>query len=313
MERAPDPRSFLPAGPWRDAVEDVPPTVLVLGGFLTSPPFYRPLRARLLRLGAAAVVVANVWTFDWLLAPARGVGPIVGRSARALATASGIAARGASLGAPLLVVGHSAGGITARVLTAEQPFAGRRQGHAPQIGAIVTLGTPHHVATSRYAGRRMSAVAARFADLTVPGAAFAPYVAYVTVASRAIVGRADGVGRERVAWRLYQGLLHDPAATTIEGDGVVPVRSAMLDGARQIVLDDAVHGQAGGQPWYGSEPGLDRWWPAAVDAWRTALRTRAASAAADGDADGGGGASPPRWAAARTPRTAVAARAYGDT
>jgi len=280
MERAPDPRSFLPAGPWRDAVEDVPPTVLVLGGFLTSPPLYRPLRARLLRRGAAAVVVANIWTFDWLLAPARGVGPIVSRSARALATASGIAARGTSLGAPLLVVGHSAGGITARVLTAEKPFAGRRQSHAPQIGAIVTLGTPHHVATSRYAGRRISAVAARFAERTVPGAAFAPYVGYVTVASRAVVGRVDGVGRERVAWRLYQGLLHDPAATAIEGDGVVPLRSAMLDGARQIVLDDMLHSQAGGRPWYGSEPGLDIWWPAAVDAWRTALRARVGSAAA---------------------------------
>ncbi len=290
MGTGPDSRSFVPRGPWREALDTLPPTVLVLGGFLTSPPFYRPLRARLLRRGAAAVVVANVWTLDWLLAPARGIGPIVGRAARALAAASAVAARGPSLGAPLLIVGHSAGGIMARVLTAEQPFAGRRQSHAPQIGAIVTLGSPHHVATSRYVGRRVSAAAARFADRTVPGAAFAPFVGYVTVASRAIAGRTDGAGRERVAWRLYQSLLHDPAALTIEGDGVVPVRSAMLDGARQIVLDDVLHGHAGGQPWYGADAGLDRWWPDAVDAWRTALRARVAIAGSGTDADASAGA-----------------------
>src|SRR4051794_4182623 len=77
---------------WRDHVEDVAPTVLVLGGFLTSPPFYRPMRTRLLRRGAAAVVVANVWTLDWLVVGARGLGPIVGRAARAVATSSAVAA-----------------------------------------------------------------------------------------------------------------------------------------------------------------------------------------------------------------------------
>ena len=38
------------------------PTILVLGGFLTSPPAYRPFAARLLERGAADVVVGGVWT-----------------------------------------------------------------------------------------------------------------------------------------------------------------------------------------------------------------------------------------------------------
>jgi hypothetical protein len=257
-------------------VDDVAPTVVILGGFLTSPPFYRPMRSRLLRRGAAAVVVANIWTLDWFLAGARGLGPIVGRAARAIRTGSEVAATSpGSAGAPVLLVGHSAGGILARLVTAEEAFAGQRHGLAPDIGALVTLGSPHHVNPTRFAGRRVSEVAAQFADRVVPGAMFEPSVAYVTVASRAIVGRADGSGRARVGFRLYQGLLHDAGATTIEGDGVVPVRSALLEGARQIVLEDIVHGQAAGQPWYGSEPGLDLWWPQALDAWRGALRHRA--------------------------------------
>jgi hypothetical protein len=263
-------------GSWRDAVDEIPPTVLVLGGFLTSPPLYRPFRARLLRRGAAAVVVANVWTSDWLLAPIRGLGPIVGRAVRALAVAGDASRHGPSLGAPVLIVGHSAGGIVGRILTAETPFAGRRTGLAGQVGAIASLGSPHHVEASRYAGRRVGDVAAQFADRVVPGAAFAPCVGYVTVASRLVVGRRDGNGRERVAYRLYQGLQHEPGALTIEGDGVVPVRSALLDGARHVILDDVMHGQAAGRPWYGADAGLDHWWPEAVDAWREALTARAA-------------------------------------
>ena len=53
---------------WRDTPLKVPPTVLLIGGFLTSPPFYWPLRDRLLARGAAAVVTANMWTPDWLVA-----------------------------------------------------------------------------------------------------------------------------------------------------------------------------------------------------------------------------------------------------
>jgi hypothetical protein len=169
----------------------------------------------------------------------------------------------------------------ARLLTAEAAFAGRRHARSEAIGALVTLGSPHHVAPTQLAGRRIAAIAARFADEHVPGATFAPTVSYLTVASRAVLGRSDGGGRERVAFRLYQGLLHGAGGVPAEGDGVVPVRSALLDGARQIVLDDVLHGQAAGRPWYGADLGLDGWWNEAVAAWRAALRYRRAHLASD--------------------------------
>lgn len=262
---------------------DVRPTVLVLGGFITSPPLYAPFRQRLLRHGAAHVAIANVWTPDWILAARRGLGPVATRCARAALRASDVsAASPASRGAPLLVVGHSAGGVMARILTATEPFEGRRFAGAGRIGAIVTLGSPHLV-TGSGPRNEASSVASAFLAEHAPGAFFAPRVGYLTVASRRVIGRADGDGRSRTAYRLYQGLVPEPDAPSIEGDGLIPVRSALVEGTRQILLDDAIHGQGMGGPWYGSEVILGEWWPVALETWRGALEARRQESAPSGD------------------------------
>jgi hypothetical protein len=261
--------------PWIDAVlEGRPPlpTVLVLGGFLTAPPLYRSLVGRL-RTRAGAVVVAGVWTPDWLLAAGLGVGPILTRSGRALLEAAARAEE-ASLGAPVLVLGHSAGGITARLLTPPRPFRGRRLNASGRIGAIVTLGTPHVVDDADLLGHGLSVRATAFANREVPGACFAPRVGYLAVASRSVVGRSDGTPRERATWRVYRDLLGDRDVPLIEGDGLVPVRSALLPGVPSVVLDDAGHGPWPSREWYGSDRFLDRWWPLALEAWHGALRAR---------------------------------------
>jgi hypothetical protein len=265
---------------WVEAVlADRPPapTVLVLGGFLTSPPLYRPFVRRLMGRGVADVVVARVWTQDWLLAAARGLGPIVTRSGRALLIASD-RSEAASLGAPVLVIGHSAGGMSARLLTSPVPFAGRRLNASGRIGAIVTLGTPNVVSAAGVMGNRVGAKAAEFANREVPGPHFAPRVGYLAVASTAVTGRPDGSGAERRSWSTYQGLLADPTATEPVGDGLIPLRSALLPGAPSLVLADARHGQWPGRDWYGSDGPMDRWWPVALETWQVALRARAEAA-----------------------------------
>ena len=286
---------------WRLAVHEIEPTVLILGGYLTSPPLYLPLQRRLLERGAAHVVIAPVWLPDWLLATGRDLGPILTRSGRALLRAGDIAAGSPrSAGAPLLVVGHSAGGMTARLLTSPESYAGRRFGAARRIGAIVTLGTPHRVTPTGRAGGRLAEVAMAFADRVVPGPAFAPTTGYLAVASRSVLGQAEGDRRARVAYGLYRsihadamvagaaadglaadGLAADPASAItgpgIPGDGLVPVASALLPGVTAIVLDGIAHGQARHGPWYGSDEALDAWWPRAVEIWRDALLARVAA------------------------------------
>lgn len=260
---------------WLDHPDTVRPTVLLLGGFMTAPPMYLPFVGRLMDRGATGAVVANVWTPDWLIAGTKGIGPICSRSARALRAAVQLSAR-VSERAPLLVVGHSAGGLTARLLTSEEPIDGRRFGARRWIGAIVTLGTPHRLAGGQGIGRRIRDVAAATADSVVPGAAFAPEIGYLAVASRAIPGDPRGRPRERVAHLMYRSIVGRAAVPGIEGDALVPVVAAGLDGARQVVLGRAVHGVRG--PWYGSPDALDAWWPIALDAWRSALAYRAAAA-----------------------------------
>jgi hypothetical protein len=269
-----------PMRPWVEAVRagrTPRPVVLVLGGFITSPPIYRRFAARLRDHGAADVVVGSIWTPDWLLAARRGLGPIVTRSGRGLLGAS-TRSDEVALGAPILVIGHSAGGMSARLLTSPEPFAGRKLHASERIGAIVTLGTPH-VTGPQTSRQRAAAEAAEFANRVVPGPAFAPRTGYLAISSRRMTGRPDGTARERRAWGFYRALVADPetadATGEIVGDGLIPLECALLPGAPSIVFDDADHGQSIGTDWYGSERFLEQWWPEALDTWERALQARA--------------------------------------
>jgi triacylglycerol esterase/lipase EstA (alpha/beta hydrolase family) len=141
---------------WRDTdPADLSPVVLVAGGFLTMAGWYRPMAAALRARGAADVVIAPVFTPDWILSAVRGLGPVTTRVGRALLRAGEASAvHPASRGAPILYVGHSAGGIVGRLLTSPEPFEGRRLGASGRIAALVTLGTPHLVGdAARWGGR----------------------------------------------------------------------------------------------------------------------------------------------------------------
>jgi hypothetical protein len=72
---------------------------------------------------------------------------------------------------------------------------------------------------------------------------------------------------------LYEDVHPAPDQPVVAGDGLVPVASALLPGARHLVLDEAVHGP-GSPRWYGGHEQLDAWWPVALEVWRDALLAR---------------------------------------
>lgn len=248
------------------------PDVLIVGGFLTEPFQYGPLRDRLLRRGAASVTIANVHVLDWLASGLAGLGPLLVRTGLAIRQAH----RGAA-GRPLLVVGHSGGGILARLALSPVPFDGRKADVRDAVAALVTLGTPHGLAGADVRWRHPGVAAAAFLDgvpATGPGD---PRTGFVTVGSTAVV-EAPAAGAPilaRTANLPFRAVVGPMGLTG--GDGIVGADMAHLPGAVQLRLDDATHGTLGDR-WYGDDAIVERWWPVARTAWEHALGARASQA-----------------------------------
>jgi hypothetical protein len=100
----------------------------------------------------------------------------------------------------------------------------------------------------------------------LPGAIFARAdpdpVRYVAVAGAIDLaeqaGQASATAR-RLAPTAYRNSSGDPAD---RGDGLVPVASALLEGAEALVLEGVAHGGAFGPVWYGTPAVVERWWTA---------------------------------------------------
>jgi hypothetical protein len=243
------------------------PNVLIIGGFLTEARMYEPMRERLLDQGAGRVGITGIHLPDWAAMAFAGMGPLLLRGARAIREAR----RESS--SPLIVIGHSLGGIIARLAMSPDPHDGRQVGVKDDVGCLVTLGTPHTFAPRilrGHAGQR----AAEQLDRCCPGAFFAPWTSYLTVGSTAV--RPRGRAPVRPWLHLLNRVLRDLVGETpgVPHDGLVGSDRCHLDGARHIEFDDVLHGLFYG-PWYGDAEVLERWWPVAVEEWRSALAARA--------------------------------------
>ncbi len=230
------------------------------------PPNYWTLQRRLLRRGAERVDICQLWQPDWLLAGFLGMGSVMRRTGRAIAATYRAGGR-----RPIIVIGHSAGGIATRLAMSPAPFHGRKAGVAEAVGGLVTLGTPHGLTGLPNRYRHAGHEAAAFLERETPGAWFAPRTAYLTVGARNVSAKLSGRSG-RTYHDVFRVMLGDE--TELVGDGIVPVAAVHLEGAHQLTYDDVVHGMFGGQ-WYGDDRVIDRWWPTAVDLWHQALAARA--------------------------------------
>jgi hypothetical protein len=247
------------------------PHVVLLGGFLTEPFMYGPTRDRLLARGAASVTIAPVHVIDWLAAGVAGLGPLLVRSGHAIRRA-----HRRTGGRPLIVIGHSGGGVLARLAMAPEPFRGRRAAVADLVGCLVTLGTPHGLHRAPVGVRHPGVEATAFLERVTPGAFNAPRTATLTTGSTAVPPTAWDAAPltarlVNLPFRTVVGPIQAPG-----GDGIVGVDLAHLPGAHQLTFGDVLHGTFGA-PWYGDAEVMDRWWPVAVDLWHGALAARAKS------------------------------------
>jgi pimeloyl-ACP methyl ester carboxylesterase len=155
----------------------------------------------------------------------------------------------------VILVGHSAGGLLARLYVSDQPVWGQTYGGLEHVTAIITLGTPHSTLDRSGNGWYLTAAANRLA----PAATYAPRVSYHAVAGRLMKGDRHGTRLQRRAYRAYK---YFAGRGDVWGDGVIPVANAQLEGAQQVILDGIAHGRRTSADWYaGSQEIVRRWWP----------------------------------------------------
>jgi pimeloyl-ACP methyl ester carboxylesterase len=194
------------------------------------------------------------------------------------------------------LVAHSAGGWIARIYLGALPYDvhGPRpqdatltwKGHT-RVARLVTLGTPH-VSRERWTRKNLD-----FVNDTYPGAHHDD-VDYVCVAGKAIFGQrvvsgadpdGDALNPTRAATASVSALgapswenmssfgrwfTQTLAGNSYEmtggtraswGDGITPIASAHLAGARNLTLDGVWHSPRSPGQWYGSPEILAQWAP----------------------------------------------------
>lgn len=246
--------------------------MLIVGGLLAPPLAYRPMRRRLLARGARRVDVAAISAIDWGRAGLAGFGALQRTVARSIERTCA-----ASDGVPIVVVGHSGGGLLARLAMADAPYRGQVGGAAANVGCLVTLGSPHGLHRAPLPRAHEGVRLASFLAEHEQGARHAPGTGYLTVASDVVRPRAStDVGRRRgpIARAQHAFFRRITGPTLSSGsDGIVSAELAHLDGAEHLTLHDTYHGVVGA-PWYGDASVVDVWWPVALRAWRVALGVR---------------------------------------
>ena len=222
--------------------------VVIVGGHMTWSPSYRRLARILADISEREVHVVPITPLDWILGRFRGYGQLVFEVATTVDKA--LLQYGSD---KAVLVGHSVGGILARVyIGGDPPYGGRRYAGHRRISHLITLGTPHNVPNKG----RLAPIAE--VNELFPGALHEPKgIRYLCVAGAAVDGATSKKTRKR-----YERFVEDGR---VKGDGEVPVEAALLSGAQSLVLDDVHHGRLHSWRkgrWYGSDrETVERWWP----------------------------------------------------
>jgi len=223
--------------------------IVILGGFLSQAAIYRGFRQRLETLTERKVYVVNAHFIDWAHSVTK-LGWLFVLNKLDLTVQQALRQNG---GEKLTLIGHSQGGILGRFYLSSIPLLGKRFDGHDYIDHLITLGSPH----VNQGGFRRGGPMTRWVQRNVPDSRYAPQVRYTSVAGKYVHGLISGSLSERVAFGVYKDICADG---DVWGDGIVPISSALLPGSEQIILDGVSHYAILGQPWYGSEDVIQKWW-----------------------------------------------------
>lgn len=223
--------------------------VVILGGFLSFGSIYSVFQKVLSAYSLRPVWVVPTQLIDWLPGTSKqGWARLLDKLDDTVHMALH-----SSKNEKVILVGHSAGGVLARLYLSPEPLLGRSYNGLARVSNLITLGSPHLNQGGLTRGGKMS----RWVQSHVPNDAFAPLVHYTSIAGKFIQGNPDGKITERLASRVYQQICGDAATW---GDALIPISSALLPGSEQIILEGVSHYTLFGKPWYGDASTLPYWW-----------------------------------------------------
>ena len=223
--------------------------VVILGGFLITEEAYQPMAECLMTQGVRAAQVVPVTRYDWLLSSwAIGWKRVLDRVDALVKELQHKSTTGS-----VTLIGHSSGGVMLRLYLSDQPFQGVSYAGSSRCDRLISLGSPHQAirATSLRA----------MVDRCFPGC-HEPDVDYVSIAGELQLDSVNASGFSSLgaksSYRAMSGL------ADVLGDGLVPVNSALLTGARHLIQLDTAHGGLFGTTTYLSTSRLESWWRFAV-------------------------------------------------
>ena len=224
--------------------------VVILGGFLITEEAYQPMADWLINQGVTDAKVVPVSRYDWLLTSwGFGWRRVLDRVAEHVQLLQSTSPTGR-----VTLIGHSSGGVMLRLYLSDQPFQGRTYGGAARCDRLITLGSPHQAI-------RATPLRA-MVDRCCPGC-HEPGVDYVAIAGELnLKSPIASVFSRRSAKGSYRGI---SGSVDVSGDGLVPVDSALLCGARHLIQSDTAHGGVFGTTTYFSPPRLEAWWRFAAE------------------------------------------------
>ena len=219
--------------------------VVILGGFLITEEAYQPMADWLIKQGVTDAKVVPVSRYDWLLTSwGFGWRRVLDRVDKYVQLLQSTSPTGR-----VTLIGHSSGGVMLRLYLSDQPFQGRTYGGASRCDRLISLGSPHQAI-------RATPLRA-MVDRSCPGC-HEPGVDYVAIAGELNLNSTTAsVFSRRSAKSSYRRI---SGSVDVSGDGLVPVDSALLCGARYLVQSDTAHGGLFGTTTYFSPSRLEAWW-----------------------------------------------------
>jgi len=224
--------------------------VVIVGGFASWPRQYLSMRDTIRHLTEQPVTVVPMHLSDWFtIFGIRAWSRMLDKTADCVERALSVSATGT-----VTLVGHSAGGLAARVFIRGDSFCGRRFSTGAYVSRVITLGTPHHgrdvFPPHKWLAERERNVETNGTDI-------------ISVAGESVMG---GMGLKPSACWAYVAYRFLHGRGSVYGDGLVPTAAALLRGSHQVVLRGVSHARLYGRQWYGTPSVVQQWWNRCADA-----------------------------------------------